>query len=121
MLQHFVSYGLRWRQQCLAATRSLSKKIVIAYVTNNGCERELLGTVRAWLQCRPALPFRKASVRAFIGNSSPRSKGFEKAAAFSFYYPHRGKNDYQCYCSNSKYVQAFGYHERAAVRQCEIR
>src|SRR5262245_5580255 len=119
LLRHFVSYGLRCRQQCLAATRSLSKKIVIAYVTNNSCEWQFLRTVRAWLQCRPAMPFRKATVRAFIGSSSPWSKGFEKDTAFSFYYRHR-ENEQQCYCSNSKYVQAFGYLDRADIRRHEI-
>jgi hypothetical protein len=81
----------------------------------------LLRTVRAWLQHRTAWPFKKATGRASIGTRSPRAKGFEKAAVVSFYYPRREQNEYQRYCGNSKYVQAFGYHERAAVRQDEIR
>jgi hypothetical protein len=36
LFRQFPSHGLRWRKQLLSATRSFSKKIVIALITDNG-------------------------------------------------------------------------------------
>lgn len=79
-LRYFVSRRLGWRQQFLSAPWPRSKKIVIARAANKRWERELLGTVWAWLQCRHALSYQKAIGSAIIRRSIPCSNRFERLA-----------------------------------------
>ena len=90
----------------MSTTRSLSKKIVFALITNNCRERELLATIRAWFQRRTPLVAKKPIERSGALNS----KGFENTP-FSSDDSRRQKNEDQSYSRN----------ERTTIGQYKIR